>query len=145
MYHGPKPGLFLIFRWDGAGLTGSGGIVLLEEEKPMFQPLHIHGHLSRLLFMLRRGDPIAKLIWIVPDRTHTELDRIVFPWVQMWKIDFNVKFPLIEYRNEDGTLLGDLGTSRSSRRPLRAPPKSPVDNIKRRESTKKKRANRVLV
>jgi hypothetical protein len=134
VYHGSKPGLFLIFRWDGAGLAGSGEIVLLEEEKPMFQPLHIHGHLSRLLFMLRAGDPIVKLIWIVPKGWHAELDRIVFPWVQMWKTAFDVNLPLIEYRNANGTFLGDLGTSRSSRRSSPAPPKSPADKIKARES-----------
>src|SRR6267378_734446 len=86
--------------------------------------------LCRLLFMLRAGDPIVKLIWIVPSGWHAELDRIVFPWVQMWKTAFDVKFPLIEYRNANGTFLGDLGTSRSSRRSSPAPPKSPADKIK---------------
>src|SRR2546430_16640962 len=61
-YHEAKSDLLLIFRWDGAGLTNSGRIVLFEQEVPGFQPLHIQGHLTRLLFMIRSGDAVAKLV-----------------------------------------------------------------------------------
>jgi len=114
-YHDAQSDLLLIFRWDGAGLTSSGKIVLLEWEVPGFQPLHIQGHLTRLLFMTRSGEAIAKLVWIVPGARYRDLDRIVFPWVRMWEAGFGDRFPAMEYRNEKGSYLGSLGTSREMR------------------------------
>lgn len=93
----------------------SGKIVLFEQEVPGFQPLHIQGHLTRLLFMIRSGDAIAKLVWIVSDTRYRDLDKIVFPWVRMWETGFGARFPLIEYRNEKGALLGSLGASRKTK------------------------------
>jgi len=69
-------------------LTKSDEIVLLEEEGPGFQPLHIQGHLTRVLFMIRSGDVIAKLVWVVPEARCSDLDKIVFSWVRMWEVGF---------------------------------------------------------
>lgn len=118
-YHDAQLDLFLVFRWDGAGLTDSGRIVLLEQEVPGFQPLHIQGHLNRLLFMIRSGEAIEKLVWIVPHARHRDLDMIVFPWVRMWEAGFGDRFPAIEYRDENGSYLGSLGKSRNGRRRTR--------------------------
>lgn len=114
-YHDAESNLFLVFRWDGAGVTNSGKIVLLEQEVPGFQPLHIQGHLTRLLFMIRSGEAIAKLVWIVPHARYHDLDKIVFPWVRMWETGFGDRFPAIEYRDENGSYLGSLGASRNAR------------------------------
>jgi len=114
-YHEAKSDLLLIFRWDGAGLTNSGRIVLFEQEVPGFQPLHIQGHLTRLLFMIRSGDAVAKLVWIVSSPRYHDLDKIVFPWVRMWEAAFAGRFPPIEYRNENGEYLGSLGASRNGK------------------------------
>jgi len=61
-YHDPDSDVCLVFRWDGAGLTNDGKFVLFEQEMPGFQPLHIQGHLTRLLFMVQSGDAIEKLV-----------------------------------------------------------------------------------
>lgn len=111
VYHDRKSRLFLTFRWDGAGLTTSGDIVLFEEEKRMFQAVHIHGHLSRLPLMVRAGESIRKLIWIISEASSAELDRIVFPFVRMWEKGLGARFPLIEYRSRKGTYQGPLGIS----------------------------------
>ena len=115
VYRDAQSELSLTFRWDGAGLSSSGDIILFEEEKPTFQAVHIHGHLSRLLLMIRAGEPVTKLIWIVPDRWYSELDRIVFPYVRMWENSLGIRFPSIEYRNENGACLGSLGVSKGKR------------------------------
>jgi hypothetical protein len=109
VYRDAQSELSLTFRWDGAGLSSSGDIILFEEEKPPFQSVHIHGHLSRLLLMIRAGEPVTKLIWIVPDRWYSELDRIVFPYLRIWENGLGIRFPSIEYRNENGACLGFLG------------------------------------
>ena len=115
VYYYAKSDLLLTFRWDGGGLTNSGKIVLFEQEVPGFQPLHIQGHLIRLLFMIRSGDAIAKLVWIVSGTRYRDLDKIVFPWVRMWEAGFGGRFPPIEYRNENGAFLGSLGASRKTK------------------------------
>jgi hypothetical protein len=122
-YHDAKLDLLVIFRWDGAGLTNSGKIVLFERESPGFQPLHIQGHLTRLLFMIRSGDAIAKLVWIVSGAQYHDLDKIIFPWVRMWEAGFGARFPPIEYRNDNGAYLGSIGVSRKAKhraKPARA-------------------------
>ena len=118
-YYDVRSDLLLTFRWDGSGLTRSGEIVLFEQEEPGFQPLHIQGHLTRLLFMIRSGDVIGKLVWIVSEARYQDLDKIVFPWVRIWEASFGGKFPPIEYRNENGTHLASLGVSRNAKHRLR--------------------------
>jgi hypothetical protein len=86
VYRDAQSELSLTFRWDGAGLSSSGDIILFEEEKPPFQAIHIHGHLSRLLLMIRAGEPVTKLIWIVPDSWYSELDRMSFRTYECGKI-----------------------------------------------------------
>jgi len=105
-------------------LTKSDEIVLFDEEEgPGFQPLHIQGRLTRVLFMIRSGDVIAKLVWVVPEARCSDLDKIVFSWVRMWEAAaFGGRFPPIEYRSENGSYLGSLGTSRNARH--RSGPKS---------------------
>ena len=100
-------------------MTKSGEIVLFEEEGPEFQPLHIQGHLTRVLFMIRSGDVIAKLVWVVPDARCSDLDKIVFSWVRMWEAAFGGRFPPIEYRGKNGSCLGSLGTSRERKTSFR--------------------------
>ncbi|HEV2120689.1 MAG TPA: hypothetical protein VGS11_11405 [Candidatus Bathyarchaeia archaeon] len=112
-YHDPQSDLCLIFRWDGAAITNDGKIVLFEEEMPSFNPLHIQGHLTRLLFMIQSGEAIEKLLWIVPEARYVDLDKIVFPWVRIWEASFCHRFPFIEYRDENGRYLGPLGTSQN--------------------------------
>ena len=73
-YYDAQSGSHLLFRWDGSGLTKSDEIVLLEEEGPGFQPLHIQGHLTRVLFMIRSGDVIARLVWVVPEARCSDLE-----------------------------------------------------------------------
>ena len=114
-YHDPDSDVCLVFRWDGAGLTNDGKLVLFEQEMPGFQPLHIQGHLTRLLFMVQSGDAIEKLVWIVPEARYNDLDKIVFPWVKMWEASFGYRFPPMEYRDENGAYLGRLGTSRNGK------------------------------
>ena len=114
-YYDAQSGSHLLFRWDGSGLTKSDEIVLFEEEGPGFQPLHIQGHLTRVLFMIRSGDVIAKLVWVVPEARCRDLDKIVFSWVRMWEAAFGGRFPPIEYRSENGSYLGSLGTSQNAR------------------------------
>ena len=87
-------------------MTKSGEIVLFEEEGPEFQPLHIQGHLTRVLFMIRSGDVIAKLVWVVPEARCSDLDKIVFSWVRMWEAAFGGRFPPIEYRVRTDHILG---------------------------------------
>ncbi len=118
-YYDPRSDLYLMFRWDGSGLMKSGEIVLFEHEEPGFQPLHIQGHLTRLLFMIRSGDAIGKLVWIVSETRYQDLDMIVFPWVRMWEAGFPGKFPRMEYRSENGAYLASLGVSRNAKHRLR--------------------------
>ena len=87
-------------------MTKSDEIVLFEEEGPGFQPLHIQGHLTRVLFMIRSGDVIAKLVWVVPEARCSDLDKIVFSWVRMWEAAFGGRFPPIEYRVRTDHILG---------------------------------------
>lgn len=112
-YHDAESNLYLTFRWDGAGVTDSGKIVLFEQEGPGFQALHVQGHLTRLLFMLRAGEAIEKLIWVVPKARYRDLDKVVYPWVRMWGASFGATFPLMEYRDENGSYLGPIGASQT--------------------------------
>src|SRR2546427_10508380 len=81
-YYDAQSGSHLLFRWDGSGLTKSDEIVLFEEEGPGFQPLHIQGHLTRVLFMIRSGDG-------------------VFSWVRIGGAAFGGGFPPVEYRRRN--------------------------------------------
>jgi len=64
--------------------------------------------------MIRSGEVIAKLVWIVPEARYDDLDKIVFPWVRMWEAGFGGKFPPMEYRSEKGSYLGSIGVSQSA-------------------------------
>jgi len=57
--------------------------------------------------MIRSGDVIAKLVWVVPEARCSDLDKIVFSWVRMWEAAFGGRFPPIEYRSENGSYLGN--------------------------------------
>lgn len=50
-------------------------------------------------------------VWIVPEARYQDLDKIIFPWVQMWEAGFGAKFPPMEYRSENGSYLGSIGVS----------------------------------
>ena len=100
-YCDAQSGSHLLFRWNGSGLTKSGEIVLFEEEGPEFQPLHMQGHLTRVLFMIRSGDVIAKLIWVVPEARCRDLDNIVFSWVRVWEAAFGVRWQISSDRVQE--------------------------------------------
>lgn len=65
--------------------------------------------------MIRSGEVIAKLVWIVPEARYQDLDKIIFPWVQLWEAAFGAKFPPMEYRSVNGSHLGTIGVSKSGK------------------------------
>ncbi len=104
-------GLLLTFLWDGAGITKSGNVIILEEERPPFNTLHIQGHLARLSLMTKLGESVEKLVWLVPPAAYIALDKIVHPWVKFDEKITGKRLASIEYRDFNGKYLGENGVS----------------------------------
>lgn len=107
-YSGVRTGMSVRFQWDLAGITRSGNIVIIEEEKPPFSPLHIQAHLSRVRLMIALGERVERLVWIIPSSSYMKLDRVVAPWVSLEEKFYNFSYPKIEYRDSDGRYLAAI-------------------------------------
>lgn len=96
------------YRFDGAGYTGDGELVLIEEETGPITSLHIYGHLARIGLMALQGDVAKEVAWVVQPRRLKELKRIVRPWYRLGPGFLRVPMPRPVFLSPSGGILGSF-------------------------------------
>ena len=100
-----KKGQQMTFIWDGAAISKTGDVVLIEEELCSPVDIHIQGHLSRVAVMIAKGHRVRKLIWVTFPNQFRRLYNIVESWRQMLFECHQAITPPCDYLDQHGTLI----------------------------------------